>query len=98
MLNLPTPDVSNGGGSAVTVSVKSGYDCTIVAASATIETNGGEADRCRSRRSDGTSGGTTFSGLGTSSVTIDPNGGSGDAWDTNGGGIESVIGIIIKCT
>ena len=94
---LPTPSVTNGGSQAVTISIASGYPCKIVSASATVETvSGGDANQCRSRTTDGTSGNTAFSGLGTTSVTINPA--PSDAWDTNvGGSASSMIGIIIQC-
>ena len=96
----------NAAGGTVTVQVKPGYSCRIIAASAYVQTDNlttSERSACRTATSDGKVGTgnnkTTFTGFGTTSLTITPNGGSGtDNWDTDGTAAQrSTIGIVIQC-
>jgi hypothetical protein len=96
-LGTPTPVPADDSGTTVTISVNPGYSCTIVAAGAVVQFNNTDNSRaCRQRDTDGTSGDTEFNGLGTGTVTINPDAGDGDEWDNNGTSRSAVV-IVLQC-
>jgi hypothetical protein len=96
-LGTPTPAPANTSSTPVTVSVNSGYSCTIVAAGAVVRNGFAGAQSCRSNTAPG---GTTFTGLPSGSVTITPTGNAfgGDVWDNEDiFHPRSVIVIVLQC-
>ena len=93
-VNTPTPNVGDNTQTQVTVSIKGGYTCRVVAMSATVAPTGAlqDVDACGKS---GTAGNATFTGIGTTSGAVTP---SGKAWDTDAlTNISSAIGVIIQC-
>jgi hypothetical protein len=93
-LNLPTPNISDGGTQLVTVSVKGGFSCRIVSLTATVQA-GADADTCASSGgSNITNNHVAFAGQPSTSVTLNPNGTV--QWDAAAGN-TSMIGAILRC-